>query len=160
MTYTERIQYKRRQDSAYQAGHDAVTNLQAALALADLTLPSLSNDGPVAGHGFVRLGGCNAAFANRLAEVVAAGAHALRCQQKAADTAEQPQVRPQQHPAAPGVHGIHGVHGVHGVQVDGYRILRAEAPAAAPDPVVAFLLAVRGTTRHPARVDRRPMPAH
>ncbi|MDX3538571.1 hypothetical protein PV721_30340 [Streptomyces sp. MB09-01] len=80
MTYAERTRYKRRQDSAYQAGEEAVTKLQAALALADLTLPSLCNDGPVAGHGFVRLGGCNAAFANRLAEVIAAGADALQCQ--------------------------------------------------------------------------------
>ncbi|MBT2481968.1 hypothetical protein [Streptomyces sp. ISL-94] len=80
MTHAERIQYKRRQDGAYQAGEDAVTNLQAALALADMTLPSLSNDGPVAGHGFVRLGGCNAAFANRLAEVITAGANALQYQ--------------------------------------------------------------------------------
>ncbi|KOG47718.1 MULTISPECIES: hypothetical protein [Streptomyces] len=80
MTHAERTRYKRRQDSAYRAGEEAVTNLQAALALADLTLPSLSNDGPVAGHGFVRLGGCNAAFANRLAEVIAAGADALQCQ--------------------------------------------------------------------------------
>lgn len=39
LTYAERIQYKRRQDTAYQAGQDAVSNLQAALALADLTLP-------------------------------------------------------------------------------------------------------------------------
>ncbi|MFD3701196.1 hypothetical protein ACFWUZ_34615 [Streptomyces sp. NPDC058646] len=74
------MQYKRRQDAAYQAGEEAVTNLQAALALADLTLPSLSNGGPVAGHGFVRLGGCNADFANRLAEVIAAGAAALQYQ--------------------------------------------------------------------------------
>uniref|UniRef100_A0AAU2JUM4 Uncharacterized protein n=1 Tax=Streptomyces sp. NBC_00049 TaxID=2903617 RepID=A0AAU2JUM4_9ACTN len=80
MTHAERIQYKRRQDAAYQAGEDAVTNLQAALARADLTLPSLCNDGPVAGHGFVRLGGCNAAFANRLAEIIAAGADALQYQ--------------------------------------------------------------------------------
>ncbi|MGG8408001.1 hypothetical protein ACM614_15965 [Streptomyces sp. 12297] len=78
LTFAERIQYKRLQDAAYQAGEDAVTNLKAALALADLTLPSLGNDGPVAGHGFVHLGGCNADFANRLAEVVAAGAEALR----------------------------------------------------------------------------------
>ncbi|MEU4356790.1 hypothetical protein [Streptomyces virginiae] len=74
------MQYKRRQDAAYQAGEEAVTNLQAALALADLTLPSLSNDGPVAGHGFVRLGGCNADFANRLAVIIAAGADALQHQ--------------------------------------------------------------------------------
>ncbi len=79
-THDERIRYKRCQDAAYQAGSDAVTNLQAALALADLTLPSLSNDGPVASHGFVRLGGCNADFANRLAEVIAAGAGALQHQ--------------------------------------------------------------------------------
>lgn len=39
MTHAERVQYKRRQDAAYQAGEDAVTNLQAALALADMTLP-------------------------------------------------------------------------------------------------------------------------
>ncbi|MFJ1565984.1 hypothetical protein [Streptomyces erythrochromogenes] len=142
LTYAERIQYKRRQDTAYQAGEDAVTSLQAALALADLTLPSLSNDGPVAGHGFVRLGGCNAAFANRLAEVVAAGADALRHQRKAG-TVEQPQEGPQQQRT------------VHGAEVDGYRILHAEVPAA-PDPVAAFLLAVRDTTGHPARVDRRP----
>ncbi|MFF8265581.1 hypothetical protein [Streptomyces virginiae] len=41
------MQYKRRQDAVYRSGEEAVTNLQAALALADLTLPSLSNDGPV-----------------------------------------------------------------------------------------------------------------
>ncbi|MER5779101.1 hypothetical protein ABT144_33410 [Streptomyces sp. NPDC002039] len=80
MTHAERTRYKRSQDAAYQAGEDAVTNLQAALTLADMTLPSLSNHGPVAGHGFVRLGGCNAAFANRLAEVIAAGADALQHQ--------------------------------------------------------------------------------
>ncbi|MFF5705213.1 hypothetical protein ACFY7H_22330 [Streptomyces sp. NPDC012794] len=80
MTYAERVQYRRRQDAAYQAGEDAVANLQAALALAGMTLPSLYNDGPVAGHGFVRLGGCNAAVANRLAEVITAGADALQCQ--------------------------------------------------------------------------------
>ncbi|MFD9271627.1 hypothetical protein ACFWB1_37895, partial [Streptomyces goshikiensis] len=43
-------------------------------------LKSVSDGGPVAGHGFVRLGGCNAAFANRLAEVIAAGAAALQYQ--------------------------------------------------------------------------------
>ncbi|MFD7559966.1 hypothetical protein ACFV9E_36340 [Streptomyces sp. NPDC059835] len=80
LTHTERIRYKQRQDAAYQDGEDAVTNLQAALALVGMTLPSLSNDGPVAGHGFVRLGGCNAAFANRLAEVITAGADALQYQ--------------------------------------------------------------------------------
>ncbi|MEU4730464.1 MULTISPECIES: hypothetical protein [unclassified Streptomyces] len=80
MTYTERIQYKQRQDAAYQAGEDAVTNLRTALALAGMTLPSLHNDGPVAGHGFVRLGGCNAAFANQLAELITAGASALQHQ--------------------------------------------------------------------------------
>ncbi|GAA2647981.1 MULTISPECIES: hypothetical protein [Streptomyces] len=146
LTYAERIQYKRRQDTAYQAGQDAVSNLQAALALADLTLPSLSNDGPVAGHGFVRLGGCNASFANRLAEVIAAGAYALQYRPKAG-TVEPPQ------------EGLQHQLGVRGVEVDDYRILRAEDPAA-PDPIVAFLLAVRGTTRCPARVDRRPAPAH
>ncbi|MFJ9596868.1 hypothetical protein ACIRS3_29490 [Streptomyces virginiae] len=145
LTYAERIQYKQRQDTAYQAGHDAVSNLRAALALADLTLPSLSNDGPVAGHGFVRLGGCNAAFANRLAEVVAAGAYALQYQTKAG-TVEHPR------------EGLQRQRRIHGIDVDDHRIVRAEAPAA-PDPVVAFLLAVRGT-RHPARVDRRPTPAH
>ncbi|MFA7768240.1 hypothetical protein ACGFNX_30370 [Streptomyces sp. NPDC048723] len=80
LTHAERIQYKRRQDAAYQDGEAAVTNLQAALALAGMTLPSLCNDGPVASHGFVRLGGCNADFANRLAEVIAAGADALQYQ--------------------------------------------------------------------------------
>ncbi|MCX4539230.1 hypothetical protein [Streptomyces sp. NBC_01565] len=80
MTHAERIQYKRRQDAAYQDGEDAVTNLQAALALAGMTLPSLCNDGPVAAHGFVRLGGCNADFANQLAKVIAAGADALQYQ--------------------------------------------------------------------------------
>ncbi|MFD3545510.1 hypothetical protein ACFWUW_07795 [Streptomyces sp. NPDC058655] len=80
MTHAERIRYRRRQNAAYQAGEDAVANLQAALARADMTLPSLSNDGPVAGHGFVRLGGCNADFANRLAAVIAAGADALQHQ--------------------------------------------------------------------------------
>ncbi|WP_240803561.1 hypothetical protein [Streptomyces sp. A0592] len=145
LTHAERIQYKRRQDTAYQAGEDAVTNLQAALALADLTLPSLSNDGPVAGHGFVRLGGCNAAFANRLAEIVAAGADALRHERKAGKV-ERPQEGLQQRT-------------VHGAEFDGYRILRAEVPTA-PDPVAAFLLAVRDTTGLPARVDRRPTRAH
>ncbi|MER5933724.1 hypothetical protein [Streptomyces sp. NPDC002054] len=79
-TYAERIEYKQRQDAAYQAGDEAVTNLRAALALAGLALPSLYNDGPVGGHGFVRLGGCNAALANRLAEVIAAGADVLAYQ--------------------------------------------------------------------------------
>ncbi|MFE9932516.1 hypothetical protein [Streptomyces sp. NPDC005533] len=140
MSYPERVQYKRRQDTAYQAGEDAVTNLRAALALADLTLPSLSNDGPVAGHGFVRLGGCNAAFANRLAEVIAAGADSLAHRRKASRV-EQSQDGPQQRP-------------VHGVEVDGYRILRTEAPAA-PDSIAAFLVGLRGTTRHATRLDRR-----
>ncbi|MFD6229113.1 hypothetical protein ACFWFZ_19915 [Streptomyces sp. NPDC060232] len=146
MSHAERVQYKRRQDAAYQAGEDAVTNLQAALALADLTLPSLSNDGPVAGHGFVRLGGCNAAFANKLAEVIAAGAGVLPYRQTAS-AVEQPR-EPLQRQLA-----------VHGAEVDGYRILRAEVPAA-PDPIAAFLLAVRGTTEHPACVDRRATRAH
>ncbi|KOY50192.1 hypothetical protein [Streptomyces sp. XY332] len=74
----ERIRYERRQDAAYRAGQLAVTNLQAALALADLVLPSLSNDGPVGCRGLVRLGGCSTDLANRLAEVIAAGAHALQ----------------------------------------------------------------------------------
>ncbi|MEU8432550.1 hypothetical protein AB0F18_06485 [Streptomyces sp. NPDC029216] len=77
LTHAERIRYKRRQDAAYQAGEEAVTNLRAALALAGLTLPSLCNDGPLGCRGFVRLGGCGVDFANRLAEVVAAGARAL-----------------------------------------------------------------------------------
>ncbi|MFD3555586.1 hypothetical protein [Streptomyces goshikiensis] len=77
-SYAERIQYKRLQDAAYQAGLDAVTNLEAALALAGLALPSLANDGPLGSRGFVRLGGCSVALANQLAEVIAAGAHALR----------------------------------------------------------------------------------
>ncbi|MFD6184840.1 hypothetical protein [Streptomyces goshikiensis] len=76
-SYAERIQYKRLQDAAYQAGLDAVTNLEAALALAGLTLPSLANDGPLGSRGFVRLGGCSVAVANQLAEVIAAGAHVL-----------------------------------------------------------------------------------
>ncbi|MET9319498.1 hypothetical protein ABZX75_04775 [Streptomyces sp. NPDC003038] len=82
LTRAERIEYQQRQDAAYQAGEEAVTRLQAALALAGLTLPSLGNDGPVAGHGFVRLGGCSAALANQLAEVIAAGAQALHDQQR------------------------------------------------------------------------------
>ncbi|MFD4918750.1 hypothetical protein ACFWNR_36810 [Streptomyces virginiae] len=146
LNYAERTQYKRRQDTAYQAGADAVTKLQAALALADMTLPSLSNDGPVAGHGFVRLGGCNAAFANRLAEVITAGACALQYQSKSGKV-EQPQEGSQQRRT------------VHGIAGDGYQILRAQAPAA-PDPIVAFLLAVRETTGHPARLERTPTPAH
>ncbi|MET9962210.1 hypothetical protein ABZ128_24670 [Streptomyces sp. NPDC006326] len=80
LTHAERIRYKRHQDAAYQAGEEAVTNLKAALALADLSLPSLCNDGPVGCRGFVRLGGCSVALANRLAEVIAAGAHALQGQ--------------------------------------------------------------------------------
>ncbi|GGQ07610.1 MULTISPECIES: hypothetical protein [Streptomyces] len=145
LTYAERVQYKRRQDTAYQAGHDAVSNLRAALALADLTLPSLSNDGPVAGHGFVRLGGCNATFANRLAEVVAAGAYALQYQTRAGKV-ERPR------------EGLQRQRSVHDIDVGDHRISRAEAPAA-PDPIVAFLLAVRDP-RHPARLDRMPTPAH
>ncbi|MEU3315500.1 hypothetical protein ACGFY6_27055 [Streptomyces sp. NPDC048387] len=81
LTHAERLRYKRSQDAAYQAGEEAVTNLQAALALAGLTLPSLYNDGPVGCRGFVRLGGCSVALANRLAEVIAAGAHALAGEQ-------------------------------------------------------------------------------
>ncbi|MFG2296184.1 hypothetical protein [Streptomyces sp. NPDC048603] len=72
------MKYKRLQDAAYQAGTDAVTALEAALALAGLVLPSLANDGPLGIRGFVRLGGCSVAVANQLAEVIAAGAHALQ----------------------------------------------------------------------------------
>ncbi|AKL69447.1 hypothetical protein OHU17_02225 [Streptomyces goshikiensis] len=77
-SYAERIQYKQLQDAAYQAGLDAVTNLEAALALAGLSLPSLANDGPLGSRGFVRLGGCSVDLANQLAEVIAAGAHVLQ----------------------------------------------------------------------------------
>ncbi|KOU23738.1 hypothetical protein ADK52_16185 [Streptomyces sp. WM6372] len=77
-SYAERLRYKRLQDAAYQAGLDAATNLQAALALAGMVLPSLANDGPVGARGYVRLGGCSVAVANQLAEVIAAGAHALQ----------------------------------------------------------------------------------
>jgi hypothetical protein len=80
LTPAERRAHKNRQDTAFQEGEEAVANLRSALALAGLTLPSLSNDGPVAGHGFVRLGGCNAALANKLTELITAGAHALRYQ--------------------------------------------------------------------------------
>ncbi|MFE3939744.1 hypothetical protein ACFXPJ_39855, partial [Streptomyces goshikiensis] len=73
-SYAERIQYKQLQDAAYQAGLDAVTNLEAALALAGLSLPSLANDGPLGSRGFVRLGGCSVDHANHLAEVIAPGA--------------------------------------------------------------------------------------
>ncbi|MEU9378872.1 hypothetical protein AB0D94_34665 [Streptomyces sp. NPDC048255] len=78
LTRTERIEYTKRQDAAYQEGEDAVARLAAALVCAGVSLPSLRNDGPVGGHGFVHLGGCNAALAGRLAEVIAAGARALR----------------------------------------------------------------------------------
>ncbi|WP_329199146.1 MULTISPECIES: hypothetical protein [unclassified Streptomyces] len=78
LTHAERLRYKRSQDAAYHAGEEAVTNLQAALSLAGLTLPSLCNDGPVGCRGLVRLGGCSTDVANRLAEVIAAGAHALQ----------------------------------------------------------------------------------
>ncbi|MER8097662.1 hypothetical protein [Streptomyces goshikiensis] len=77
-SYAERIQYKHLQDAAYQAGLDAVTNLEAALALAGLSLPSLANDGPLGARGFVRLGGCSVDLANQLAEVIAAGAHVMQ----------------------------------------------------------------------------------
>ncbi|MEU9177135.1 hypothetical protein AB0C90_09835 [Streptomyces sp. NPDC048550] len=80
LSYAERIQYKRLQDDAYQAGQEAVAHLEAALALAGLVLPSLTNDGPLGCRGFVRLGGCSVAVANQLAEVVAAGAIALQQQ--------------------------------------------------------------------------------
>ncbi|MBW5481085.1 hypothetical protein [Streptomyces bambusae] len=82
VTQAERLRYKRHQDAAYQVGEEAVTRLKAALALAGLTLPSLHNDGPVGCRGFVRLGGCSAALASRLAEVIAAGAQAMRDQQQ------------------------------------------------------------------------------
>ncbi|WP_030770622.1 MULTISPECIES: hypothetical protein [unclassified Streptomyces] len=75
-SHAERIRYKRLQDAAYQAGLDAVTSLEAALALAGLVLPSLTND-PVGSRGFVRLGGCSVSVAQQLAEVIAAGAHVL-----------------------------------------------------------------------------------
>ncbi|MGW0366807.1 hypothetical protein [Streptomyces sp. NPDC002990] len=78
LTRAERIEYQQHQDAAYRAGEEAVARLRAALTLAGLTLPSLGNDGPVAGHGFVKLGGCGAALAERLAEVITAGAHALQ----------------------------------------------------------------------------------
>ncbi|MFJ3202998.1 hypothetical protein [Streptomyces sp. NPDC086989] len=74
----ERIRYERLQDAAYQAGEEAVVKLRAALALAGLVLPSLSNDGPVGCRGLVRLGGCSTDVANRLAEIVAAGADVLQ----------------------------------------------------------------------------------
>ncbi|MFD3698313.1 hypothetical protein ACFWUZ_19545 [Streptomyces sp. NPDC058646] len=77
LTRSERIEYGKRQDAAYQEGEDAVARLAAALVRAGVALPSLRNDGPVGGHGFVHLGGCNAALADRLAEVIAAGARAL-----------------------------------------------------------------------------------
>ncbi|MFD7626679.1 hypothetical protein ACFV7Q_11705 [Streptomyces sp. NPDC059851] len=81
-SYAERVRYRQLQDTAYQAGQDAVANLQAALALAGLVLPSLANDGPVGCRGFVRLGGCSVALANQLAEVITAGARALQDQQQ------------------------------------------------------------------------------
>ncbi|GAA1581835.1 MULTISPECIES: hypothetical protein [Streptomyces] len=76
LTRTERIQYRQRQDDAFRAGEAAAANLRAALALAGLVLPSLGNDGPVGCRGIVRLGGCSTAVAERLAEVIAAGARA------------------------------------------------------------------------------------
>ncbi|MEU4953525.1 hypothetical protein ACFYN3_22955 [Streptomyces lavendulae] len=82
LTRAEQLRYQRKQDAAYQASEAAVTNLKAALALAGLVLPSLSNDGPVGCRGLVRLGGCSTELANRLAEVVAAGARALRDPQR------------------------------------------------------------------------------
>ncbi|MEU2832637.1 hypothetical protein ABZ667_28930 [Streptomyces lavendulae] len=81
LTRAERLRYQRKQDAAYEAGEAAVSNLKAALALAGLVLPSLSNDGPVGCRGLVRLGGCSTELANRLAEVIVAGARALRDQQ-------------------------------------------------------------------------------
>ncbi|MEU6896174.1 hypothetical protein ABZ934_31415 [Streptomyces sp. NPDC046557] len=78
LTHTEQLRYECSQDAACQTGEEAVTSLKAALALAGLTLPSLSSDGPVGCRGFVRLGGCSTAVANQLAEVIAAGAHALQ----------------------------------------------------------------------------------
>ncbi|GAA3243771.1 hypothetical protein [Streptomyces lavendulae] len=82
LTRAEQLRYQRKQDAAYQTGEAAVSNLKAALALAGLVLPSLSNDGPVGCRGLVRLGGCSTELANRLAEVIAAGARALRDQQR------------------------------------------------------------------------------
>ncbi|MFE2141925.1 hypothetical protein ACFXA3_09255 [Streptomyces sp. NPDC059456] len=61
-----------------QGGAEAVANLQAALALVGLILPSLGSDGPAGDRAFVRLGGCGTAVANQLADVIAAGAHALQ----------------------------------------------------------------------------------
>lgn len=125
MTRAERLQYQRRQDAAYQAGEDAVTNLRTALALADMTLPSLSNDGPVAGHGFVRLGGCNAAFANRLAEVITAGADALQHQRR------KPTAVPDRSPALEGFRRSRGGGGtVRRILSDVHHLVNAPAPRA------------------------------
>lgn len=73
--HAQPLQHRRSQSRA-----EAVANLQAALARAGLTLPSLGGEGPAGDRGFVRLGGCSTAVANQLAEVIAAGARALQVQ--------------------------------------------------------------------------------
>ncbi|MFE3770813.1 hypothetical protein [Streptomyces sp. NPDC059122] len=63
---------------AHLAGTTAAAALAAALARLGIVLPSLrSSIVPVNGHGFVELGGCNAALASRLAQGINEAADAL-----------------------------------------------------------------------------------
>ncbi|MFJ8017378.1 hypothetical protein [Streptomyces sp. NPDC096339] len=54
-----------------------MAGLREALARVGIVIPSLGGGMPVAGHGRVELGGCNAGTATRLAEVVNAAADAV-----------------------------------------------------------------------------------
>lgn len=78
LTHAERLRYKRSQDAAYHAGEEAVTNLQAALSLMrpDPALALQRRTGRLPRSRPAR--GCSTDVANRLAEVIAAGAHALQ----------------------------------------------------------------------------------
>jgi hypothetical protein len=78
LTAEDRRLRAQRDKAAQRASDEAVEALTAALERAGLVLPSLRSTQPVAGGGFVELGGCSSDLAARLAVIVAAGAQALR----------------------------------------------------------------------------------
>lgn len=82
LTWSERSQRSLIQVAAFEKGQQAASALREALALVDLTVPSLCGDMPVNGHGFVHLGGCRAELALRIAEVITAGARTLQDQHR------------------------------------------------------------------------------
>ncbi|MEU8623158.1 hypothetical protein [Streptomyces sp. NPDC048623] len=76
-TTSKRAERTARELDALRAGDVAAAGLREALARVGIVIPSLAADLPVNGNGFVRLGGCNAGTAVRLAEVLTAAADAL-----------------------------------------------------------------------------------